>query len=586
MQLDESMAQLQERITALEQENTMLCTELQVCQCSLLSQAGVAELERANALLQAEVAEHRRREQVWQGQLQALTKQAAIAKEQEKAAQERAAELAKANEALKRSLSRLTNEPDLDLFLGHVLLEVTQQVGAFGRSHIFLFDAATNTLKATVAVRDSQIQFGAFEDDPEIFHAPIAADITPAFKFLCQTREILMLNTNEYDGMAWPGTIEWHRSHGHREAAALALIAGDQPVGMLGLAFLNKSALKPEELELIHALANQAALAIQLTRLTEQAKEAAVLEEQEKAATERAAELAKANVALQMQMAVRKQMEMALRESERRFRGIFEQAAVGIALTSLSGQWLQINQRLCDIVGYSPEELLALTFQDITQPEDLPADLDSIPRLIQGEICTRQVEKQYIRKDGSLVWVDLTVSVARNDTGAASYFICIIQDISQRKAAELVSLGQQMALKGTLNFLATEPELDKFLGHVLTTVSEQLAALVADIWLDDAEAGLAWLHLTSWQGQILTAAEQPNHPGTTPLPTSRFRHYSCWQSLHSRHQPYVYHDFLNHPEMSAFREWAVDDYEPTWTRDSNCGVCPARTRLNFQTRYR
>ena len=92
---------------------------------------------------------------------------------------------------------------------------------------------------------------------------------------------------------------------------------------------------------------------------------------------------------------------MALRESEARFRTLFEQAAVGVAQVAPDGRWLDVNQRLCEIVGYSREELLALTFQDITHPEDLDTNLDCVRQMLAGELRTYSLEKRYRCKDGS-----------------------------------------------------------------------------------------------------------------------------------------------------------------------------------------
>ncbi|MBD2103957.1 GAF domain-containing protein [Leptolyngbya sp. FACHB-261] len=197
-----------------------------------------------------------------------------LIEERARAAEERSAELAKANEALKRSLNQLAEDSDLDSFLGHVLLEITQQAGA-SRGYVFLFNATANTLELHLSVNAGRVHLGAVADEPGLFQSPFSADITPAFSAMCQTRQIYQVNVHDFDGPAWPGTLEWHRRVGDDEAAALALMAGEQPVGMLGLAFEQKTALKPEELELIYALAHQAALAIQLTRLADRAKQAA-----------------------------------------------------------------------------------------------------------------------------------------------------------------------------------------------------------------------------------------------------------------------------------------------------------------------
>src|SRR5215216_1692157 len=132
----------------------------------------------------------------------------------------------------------------------------------------------------------------------------------------------------------------------------------------------------------------------------------------------------------------RKQTEEELRESEERFRGTFEQATVGIAHVGTDGHWLRVNQRLCDIVGYEKEELLGLSFQDITHPDDLEADLEGARRLLTGEIETYSREKRYFRKDGSIVWIYLTVSLVRSPLGEPRYFISVTEDITERKRAE------------------------------------------------------------------------------------------------------------------------------------------------------
>jgi PAS domain S-box-containing protein len=132
----------------------------------------------------------------------------------------------------------------------------------------------------------------------------------------------------------------------------------------------------------------------------------------------------------------RRRAEEALRQSEERFRATFEQAAVGVAHVSLEGRWLRVNQKLLEIVGYSGEELLRMTFQDITHRDDLETDLEQVRRLLAGEIGTYSLEKRYIKKDGSIVWINLTVSLVRDPNGAPEYFIGVIEDISERKRAE------------------------------------------------------------------------------------------------------------------------------------------------------
>lgn len=126
----------------------------------------------------------------------------------------------------------------------------------------------------------------------------------------------------------------------------------------------------------------------------------------------------------------------ALELSRQQFRATFEQAAVGIAHVAPDGRWLNVNRRLCEIVGYSKQELLQISFQDITHPDDLDSDLDSVRRLLAGEITTYSMEKRYSRSDASLVWVELTVSLVRDDAEVPKYFISVVRDVSARKAAE------------------------------------------------------------------------------------------------------------------------------------------------------
>ncbi len=148
------------------------------------------------------------------------------------------------------------------------------------------------------------------------------------------------------------------------------------------------------------------------------------------------------------------QSEKTLRESEARFRATFEQAAVGVAHVDLDGRWLRVNQTLCDIVGYTREELASKTFQDLTYPEDLDADLDYVRQLMAGEIANYSLEKRYLHKNGHLVWVNITVSLRREaddatdeptpahvlypiaGPGKPTYFIGVVEDIGDRKRAE------------------------------------------------------------------------------------------------------------------------------------------------------
>jgi len=124
-----------------------------------------------------------------------------------------------------------------------------------------------------------------------------------------------------------------------------------------------------------------------------------------------------------------------LRESEERFRLTIEEAPIGMALVALDGRFVRVNQALCEITGYSADELTQRTFQDITHPGDVGTDLDLAGRLARGEIPRYQLEKRYVRKDGSAVDVMLSGSVLRGPDGVPLYYIAQIEDITLRKRA-------------------------------------------------------------------------------------------------------------------------------------------------------
>ncbi|MGC2549420.1 MAG: PAS domain S-box protein [Candidatus Sulfotelmatobacter sp.] len=129
-------------------------------------------------------------------------------------------------------------------------------------------------------------------------------------------------------------------------------------------------------------------------------------------------------------------LEQALRESEQLYRSTFELAALGVAQVSPSGRLLRVNDKLTEITGYSKDELLKMTFQEITHPEDLGEDVSQGDQVKSGALETYSMEKRYIRKDGSIIWVNLTVSGARNEKGELKHFISVAEDISARREGE------------------------------------------------------------------------------------------------------------------------------------------------------
>jgi two-component system, LuxR family, sensor kinase FixL len=125
------------------------------------------------------------------------------------------------------------------------------------------------------------------------------------------------------------------------------------------------------------------------------------------------------------------------------FRATFEQAPVGIAHVAPEGHWLRVNRALAEIIGYTTDELLSGCFQEITHPDDLATDLQHVELLLRGEADRYAIDKRYIKKDGSNVWVSLTVALVRKRDGASDFFVAVIQDITQRKQMEATLLSEE-----------------------------------------------------------------------------------------------------------------------------------------------
>lgn len=159
-----------------------------------------------------------------------------------------------------------------------------------------------------------------------------------------------------------------------------------------------------------------------------------------------------------LENADRRKTEETLRVSEERFRTAFQYAAIGMALVGTDGTWLQVNRSLCEMLGYTEEELLYKKFELVTHPDDLATDFDCIHRLLTGESRFCQYEKRYFDKAGNTVWVLLTVSMVRGSRGEPLYFVPQIQDITQRRRAEAdlaearkkADRAERMAAMGTL----------------------------------------------------------------------------------------------------------------------------------------
>ncbi len=162
----------------------------------------------------------------------------------------------------------------------------------------------------------------------------------------------------------------------------------------------------------------------------------------------------------------RSQQQSQLRRSEARFETTFERAAVGMALLSAEGKWLRVNQALCDILGYTPQDFYQYTLQDLLHPDDFLADQREKARILRGEIEHFSLEKRYRHREGHLVWTSVSIAGIR-EGAALQYFVSVLVDINARKQAEaeimlLNATLERRVQARTAELTAANQELDSF----------------------------------------------------------------------------------------------------------------------------
>ncbi|CAH1086749.1 EAL domain-containing protein [Candidatus Nitrotoga sp. 1052] len=203
-------------------------------------------------------------------------------------------------------------------------------------------------------------------------------------------------------------------------------------------------------------------------------------------------------------------------QSEQRFRATFEQAAVGIAHVGLDGRWLRVNHKLCVITGYTEEELLTRNRPSITYPDDMPDELNSMQQLLAGEVPSSTKEIRYVRKDSSLVWVNLTWSLTRTSTGEPDYFIEVIEDITERKEAterlrlfarifDTINEGVVVTDADKNNIMFVNPAFTAITGYSATEAIGKNPRILHSGLMDKAFYDRMWQSIKKtgrWQGEI------------------------------------------------------------------------------------
>ncbi|TDU66453.1 PAS domain S-box-containing protein [Prosthecobacter fusiformis] len=261
----------------------------------------------------------------------------------------------------------------------------------------------------------------------------------------------------------------------------------------------------------------------------------------------------KGAVVMHIDVTERRLAEEKLKVSEERFRATFEQSAIGIAHVAMDGRFLRVNETLCNITGYAEDELLEMKFHQLTLPEELADSESARQALVAGEIRVFSTEKRYRRKDGSLIWINLVVTLSDDATATEKYFISVFKDITPRKLAEF-RLQRLNRLYGVLSKVA---EAIVRTGDLQTLHQEACRILVEDGQLKmamviEVEPTSGELHTVASHGEtgdyltdlIITSKDEPHGRGTigTSIRTGTYD---------------VCNDFATDPRMAPWREVAL-----------------------------
>ncbi|WP_227268781.1 PAS domain-containing sensor histidine kinase [Roseobacter weihaiensis] len=228
-------------------------------------------------------------------------------------------------------------------------------------------------------------------------------------------------------------------------------------------------------------------------------------------------------IGVQTEITRQKTAEDALRRSEHQFRTALENAPIGQALVATDGRWLAVNPAMCRFLGYSEEELLNIDFQTVTHPADLEPDIEQVQRLLDGKEMTYSIDKRYLRRDGEIVWGNLSVALVRDANGAPLHFISQILDISERRRLErmerefvatvshelrtpVTSISSALALIDPASFEALPAKIQKLIS-ITHENSDRLRKLLDDI-LDFEKLASDKMSLTAMQVDAMQMAKR------------------------------------------------------------------------------
>jgi len=210
-----------------------------------------------------------------------------------------------------------------------------------------------------------------------------------------------------------------------------------------------------------------------------------------------------------------------LRESEIKFRAAFEHSAMGMALVSLKGKWLKVNRRLCDMVGYREQELLSMSFIDLTDPNDGTAPMQVIENALKKPGAASRIEKRYVCKNGATVWVSINIATVSNKKGGPVYLVSQFEDITERKKAEKHLKDAYKQIQDHVNSIK---EIAWKQSHLIRSPLANLKGLVEILKAEPSESeALQYveIELNRLDAVILEMAEDACANGVTGLVVSK-----------------------------------------------------------------
>jgi diguanylate cyclase (GGDEF)-like protein/PAS domain S-box-containing protein len=252
----------------------------------------------------------------------------------------------------------------------------------------------------------------------------------------------------------------------------------------------------------------------------------------------------------------RKRIEDTLREMRDRFRSIFDHAPIGVAMVSIEGRYLQVNRSLCEILGYTEEELQALTWQEITHPDDLAASSAHARRIVEGEFSKYHLDKRFLHAEGHTVWASLSVSLVRDSEGEPLYFVSQIQDVTERKKVERVIIESEERFRSLVQYssdIITILEADGTVRYVSPAV-ERVTGYKPEEQVGTNAFGS--VHPDDREQALNTLAEVLKRPGLHPPLEFRVPHKDgSWR--------YLEHVVNNLLDDSAVRGVVVNSWDVT-----------------------